>query len=167
MFIWIIFYFIAWYPFSGHWEKPCLSLFLPIKYLCTLTRSPWAFSLTRMPIPALSASSPIHHLYSPSWTHSSTSVSGLYWEPQCCRCGLTSAEQRGRGKPHLPWAALPKAAQDPVGILGKQSPGGVSSRCFCVTSLKLGALTWLHQRESENLHQCFNYLLKMRQWPLK
>lgn len=44
MFIWNNFYFIAWCPFSGqHWEKPCLSLFLPIQYLCTLTTCPLGF----------------------------------------------------------------------------------------------------------------------------
>lgn len=50
------------------------------------------------------------------------------------RWGPTSAEQRGRGKAHLPRPAPPEPAQHPVGILGKnRAQEGVSSPCFCVT----------------------------------
>lgn len=122
----------------------------------------WAFSLTRTPVPAPSASSPEDPFHGAIPAHPGQVCTGS------SRCGPTSAEQRGRGKAHLPHPAPPEPAQHPVGILGKnRAQEGVSSPCFCVTSLKLGAVTCLHQRESKNPHQCFNYLLKMRQLHLK
>lgn len=151
MFILNIFYFIACCPFSGHWEKPCLSLFLPVKSLCTLTRTP--LSLLSCP-----------SLHEPIPAHPGQVCTGSPSAP-----GVASAVlSKGQRKAQVPWAAPPEPAQHPAGILGKnRAQEGVSSPRFCVTSLKLGAVTCLHQRESKNSHQCFNYLLKMRQLPLK
>lgn len=157
MFIWNIFYFIACCPFSGHWEKPCLSLFLPVKS----DQMPPGLSLWPGP-QSLPPQPPLLSIPSVDpFQHTQVCTGSSRWGP-------TSAEQRGRGKAHLPRPAPPEPAQHPVGILGKnRAQEGASSPCFCVTSLKLGAVTCLHQRESKNPHQCFNYLLKMRQLPLK
>lgn len=79
---------------------------LSIKYLYTLTR--WPLSFLHQTIPALLASS-IHHPCGP--------LLDLFQYVH-----LSSAEQRGRMKAHLPRPAddaLPKAAQDPVGVLDK------------------------------------------------
>lgn len=112
----------------------------------------------------LSASSPVHPLHEPIPAHPGQVCTGSPSAP-----GVASAElSKGQRKAQLPWAAPPEPAQHPVGILGKnRAREGVSSPGFCVTSLKLGAATCLHQRESKNSYQCFNYLLKMRQLPLK
>lgn len=91
MFIWNIFYFIACCPFSGHWEKPCLSLFLPIKSLCTLPRCPLGFLFDQDRSAALSASPPW-----PIPAHPAQVCTGS------SRCGLSSAEQgQGEGCPPL------------------------------------------------------------------
>lgn len=122
MFIWSIFYFIACCPFSGHWEKPCLPVFLPVK---SLTRCPLGFLFDQDPSPC-----PLSLLSCPSppWTHSSTSrfVLGAPGE-------APPVLSRGAGA-HLPRPVPPEPAQHPVGILGKnRAQEGVSSPCFCVT----------------------------------
>lgn len=114
MFIWNIFYFTACCPVSGHLEELCLSLFLPTKYLCTLTRCLPGFLSDQDPNPSplLSCASPWQPFMEP-FQHIHVRF-GL--GAQCSRGGLTSAEQRGRlllRQPRSCWH-----------FGDKQSPGG-------------------------------------------
>lgn len=88
----------------ARWAKPCLSFLSPSIYM-HWQDGPWAFFTRQSQL-----SWPhIHHLHGP--------LLDLFQYVH-----LTSAEQRGRMKAHLPWPAadaLPKAAQDPVGVLNK------------------------------------------------